>query len=273
MNINYSSRLQFFLGLLGFVILAGTLGFHQLNNIDLIDAFYFSIVTITTVGYGDIHPITDSGKMLAIFVIIAGGISFLGVVANTTELLLSQREKRLRKQKLNIVSGVFFSELGNELLHYITRHDANRSRLMKFTHITPHWDDKDFQRARRLFRKYHFTIQIPRHRFIEVKSILCKNPNLLIQLLLNPTIIEHEEFTDLLQSVSHLKEECLYRKDLNQIIDLDEKHLCIDLSRVYQHLSLQWLTYVEHLKECYPFLFSLAVRNNPFLDSDAEITE
>lgn len=267
------SRLKFFLGLLGLVIISGTFGFKYFNHIAFIDAFYFSIVTITTVGYGDIHPVTTGGKVLAIFVIILGGISFLGVVANATELLLSKREKRLRLQKLNIVSGVFFSELGNELLHYITKYDENRSCLEKFTKINGKWTGKDFLKAQDFLKTYHFSVEIPRHRFIEVKSILTRNQNLLIQLLLNPNVIEHENFTDLLQAVSHLKEECLYRKDLNQVLDADAKHLCIDLSRAYKHLVMQWMIYIEHLKESFPFLFSLAIRNNPFFPSDVEITE
>lgn len=261
------------MGLLGTVIFTGTVAFQYLNDISFIDALYFNIVTITTVGYGDIHPITSGGKALAIIIIVLGGISFLGVVANITELLLSKREKRLRLQKLHIVSGVFFSELGNELLHYITKHDHNRTRLEKFTNIKGNWTAEDFARARNFLAKYKFSVDLPRHRFIEVKSILTRNQNFLIQLLLNPNVIEHEEFTDLLQAVSHLKEECLYRKDLNQIIETDCSHLCIDLSRAYQHLALQWIIYVEHLQTSYPFLFSLAVRYNPFFKSDAEVLE
>ena len=46
---------------------------------------------MATVGYGDIHPVTASGKLLAILIIITGVGTFLGVIANTTELMLNRK--------------------------------------------------------------------------------------------------------------------------------------------------------------------------------------
>jgi hypothetical protein len=40
------------------------------------------------------------------------------------------------------------------------------------------------------------------------------------------------------------------------------------MKRTYSQLVVQWLLYMEHLKDDYPYLFSLAVRTNPF-DPDA----
>ena len=68
------------------VMVLGTLGFMFVEKIPLTDALYFSIVTIATVGYGDIHPATQAGKVLAIFMIVLGVGTFLGVVANATEM-------------------------------------------------------------------------------------------------------------------------------------------------------------------------------------------
>ena len=58
-------RLKIVFGVLIVVIALGTLGFKFIEGLSLVDAFYFSIVTITTVGYGDIHPSTEPGKILA----------------------------------------------------------------------------------------------------------------------------------------------------------------------------------------------------------------
>src|SRR5512141_2724001 len=96
-------RLQIFLGLLFVIMLTGTLGFMKLEGLSLTDAVYFSIVTVATVGYGDITPVTQTGKILAIILIITGVGTFLGVVANSTDMLLNKREKALRKEKLNMV--------------------------------------------------------------------------------------------------------------------------------------------------------------------------
>jgi hypothetical protein len=44
----------------------------------------------------------------------------------------------------------------------------------------------------------------------------------------------------------------------------DLAHLSFDITRAYGLLVRQWLNYMEHLKDKYPYLFSLAMRTNPF---------
>jgi hypothetical protein len=46
-----------------------------------------------------IHPATQAAKIFAVVLIITGAGTFLGVVANATEILLSKREKKIREQK------------------------------------------------------------------------------------------------------------------------------------------------------------------------------
>lgn len=51
-------RLRIFLGVMLAVLVLGTVGFTLAEGLPLYDAVYFSIVTVTTVGYGDISPHT-----------------------------------------------------------------------------------------------------------------------------------------------------------------------------------------------------------------------
>jgi hypothetical protein len=97
------------------IITVGTVGFMITEGLSLSDALYFSIVTVTTVGYGDISPVSSSGKILSILLIITGVGTFLGVVANATEMLLQRHERKVRMEKLNMVISAFFSELGTRL--------------------------------------------------------------------------------------------------------------------------------------------------------------
>lgn len=55
-----------------FILLAGSIVFHYLEGWSYIDALYFSIITLTTIGYGDFSPQTDAGKIFTIFYIIIG---------------------------------------------------------------------------------------------------------------------------------------------------------------------------------------------------------
>jgi len=51
------------------------------------DAFWYSIVTITTVGYGDFYPVTSGGRITAIFIMIAG-VGIIGTLASLMSSLL-----------------------------------------------------------------------------------------------------------------------------------------------------------------------------------------
>jgi voltage-gated potassium channel len=69
----------------------------------LFDAFYWSIVTIATVGYGDIVPVTDGGRIVAIIVITAG----IAVLAFTTSLVVSAFNEKLDEiRETKIVNNI-----------------------------------------------------------------------------------------------------------------------------------------------------------------------
>ena len=55
------------------IILAiGSVSYHYIEGWGWIDSVYFSIITLTTIGYGDISPQTDAGKLFTIFYILIG---------------------------------------------------------------------------------------------------------------------------------------------------------------------------------------------------------
>lgn len=104
-------RLKIFLSLFLVLTITGPLGFMFLEGLSFAEALYYNIVTMSTVGYGDIHPTSPASRLFAIFLIMMGGAVFLGVVANATELLIVKREAASRRRKVNMVVSTFFSEL------------------------------------------------------------------------------------------------------------------------------------------------------------------
>ncbi len=54
------------------ILIIGTLVYHQLEGWSYLDAFYFSFITLTTIGFGDFAPQTDGGKIFTIIYIIIG---------------------------------------------------------------------------------------------------------------------------------------------------------------------------------------------------------
>ena len=68
-------------------------GKHGFDNIP--DSIYWSIVTITTVGYGDISPVTPLGKLIASFIMFIGyGIIAVPTGIVTTEMALDARNRK-----------------------------------------------------------------------------------------------------------------------------------------------------------------------------------
>lgn len=70
--------------------------------------------------------------------------------------------------------------------------------------------------------------------------------------------------SNLLLAILHLTDELANRHDLTRLPESDHEHISEDIKRAYSQLMLQWLDYVKHLKRDYPYLFSLALRINPF---------
>jgi len=98
----------------------------------------------------------------------------------------------------------------------------------------------------------------------KLRTLLTGKRVFLLGLLENPNLLEQEAFTDLLWSVFHLTEELSVRGDLKCLTDADGKHIADDIKRAYAILIIEWLAYMKHLKHDYPYLFSFAVRTNPF---------
>jgi voltage-gated potassium channel len=261
---NLGIRLRLFLYILIGIVAVGTAGFMMTEGLSIEDAFYFSIVTVTTVGYGDISPVTTAGKVLSIFLIITGVGTFLGVVANATEILLNKQEQKARMEKLNMVMGVFFSEAGTRLLTYFTESDPAIHPISSHLMISSDWTRETFLSAGRRISDHTFSSDIHKIDIDSLRAFLNEKSDVILRLLENPSLLEHESFTDLIRALLHLKDELSLRENLDQLPESDYQHLAGDIRRAYTLLSAQWLNYAHYLKDYYPYLFSLAVRTNPF---------
>jgi voltage-gated potassium channel len=262
-------KLKLFLVLFLLITAFGTIGFMRLENLSFADAFYFNIVTFSTVGYGDIHASTPLSRMFTVLLILAGGSAFLGVIANATELVILKRDTFNRMRKVNMVLGVFFSEVGDYLLGVFSRYQKDVQSIQDLLRVTPGWTRAQFAEARKQISVSDLTINSGDLDLSELNKFLKSKRNFMVGLLENPVLVEHEGFSEALLAVFHLQDELNCRKDLANLSSADRLHLAGDMNRVYGRLVEQWLIYLEHLKNQYPYIFSLAVRKNPF-DSDAD---
>lgn len=213
-----------------------------------------------------------------IFIYMLGDLAFLPIevllVTVIVHRLLSQREKRVMLEKLNMVIESFFSEVGTGLLRYFIKYDPDIDKIRKELLVNTSWSNGDFMTAKNAMTQIDHGILCPRGELDKIKEYLREKREFLLRLLENPNILEHESFTDTLWAVFHLIEELLQREDLKAVCDKDLDHLRGDMNRAYNALISQWLDYMMHLKNSYPYLFSLAARMNPFdPDASPEITK
>jgi len=197
-----------------------------------------------------------------------GDIAFLPIEVLLVTLiihrLLGEREKHERLEKLNMVIGTFFSEIGRKLLAYLSDCDPGLDEIRKSLIVTNDWSNQEFRDVTRRLKEYDYEIDITRVDLDDLKTFLVKKREFLVRLLENPILLEHETFTALLRAVFHLTEELAQRDDVKKLPDSDLKHIALDIKRVYAILAGDWLDYMKYLKDNYPFLFSLAMRTNPF---------
>ena len=203
-----------------------------------------------------------------IFIYLVGDVAFVFIEVLLVTLiihrLLSEREKRSRLEKLNMVIGVFFSEIGNRLMTSIPLLDYKLEEIRNDLIVADGWTDKEFDMVSKRLKKYDYNVDVKPVNLELLRGIFKEKLDFLIRLLENPVLLEHESFTDLLLAVFHLSEELGAREDYGELPEADCKHLIIDIERVYRLLTHQWLDYMRHLKDNYPYLFSLGMRTNPF---------
>jgi len=254
------------------ILAVGTLGFMVLEGLSFIDALYFTIVTISTVGYGDISPTNIASKIFSIVLIIIGISTFLTIITNITQILIHRGQNRLRTRRLNMIIGVFFTEVGNELLNMFTQFDPGINKIRKDCLLNQDCSETDFISLRKKLQSYEYIIDPKLLDLRTLSEFLTRKGDLLLRQIENPSLIEHESFTELLWSVIHLRDELMSRQSLINLSEADIEHLANDAQRAYDALVRRWVDYLQHLKRSYPYLFSLAIRTNPFSDKpSAEI--
>src|SRR5919204_3285992 len=87
-------------GLLFITLCIGTIGFRLIEGYSLFDAFYMTLITITTVGYQELRPLSRSGRMFNSFLILFGvSAMFLAVGAMTQTIIEFELENRYGKHR------------------------------------------------------------------------------------------------------------------------------------------------------------------------------
>ena len=243
------------------------------------NGFYFKwgllLVVLSAATYGIHFFIFRDAHHLGIFLVSDIAFVFLEVLLVTLIIhrLIEAEEKTMRSEKLFMVIGAFFREIGNTLLHICVEGDPKVDELQKKLLFNVDVSEKELIELAKEFSEFHQTVNIKNINLQDLRRFLMDSRTMQLRLVENPVILEHEHFSDLLRAVYHLTEELLARADLRNLPDSDLDHLKTDIERAYEQLIKEWFTYIIHLHQEYPYLFSFIARMNPFKHNASPVIE
>jgi len=228
--------------------------------------FGASMIALSVTFYLIHYFIFRDAKHIILYLIGDTAFVFIQVLLVTLIIdeVIALRQKRAMLNKLNIIIGSFFSEVGKEILKSMSEFDPSSKKIGQELVVTDKWTLREFIETSNRLKKYSYDIDMKRGDLDSLRQLLIKERTFLLRLLENQNLLEHDTFTNLLMAVFHLTEELESRTDVGDLSQADMKHIANDIKRVYTLLISEWLDYMKHMKENYPYLFSFAMRTNPF---------
>ena len=95
------------LGLLGTVISGGTVGYHFLEGWPWLDALYMTMITLTTVGFGEVHPLSGAGRLFTVALLVTGvGTVLYGLMTLGETMVEATMGRILRRSRVEIVESI-----------------------------------------------------------------------------------------------------------------------------------------------------------------------
>lgn len=95
-------RIRIVLGSVIWVLLVGTIGYHVVEGWSFFDALYMTTITLATIGYGEVHPLSTSGRVFTIFLSLTGlGVMAYSFSTITAFVVEGQLTHALRRRKMD----------------------------------------------------------------------------------------------------------------------------------------------------------------------------
>jgi voltage-gated potassium channel len=126
-------RLLFIAALLTVAIFIGTVGYVLVEHWSVFDSFYMTLVTLTTVGYGEVHPLSFEGRVFTSFLMLIGVTTVFVSIAVLGETLLRMEMtdyfgRRRRDRMLKDISGHYIvcgaGRVGRSVIQELLRSQA-----------------------------------------------------------------------------------------------------------------------------------------------------
>lgn len=203
-NYTYFYKIYISLGLLLLIVCTGVFGFIGIEGYNFLDAFYMTIITVATVGFQEVHPLSANGRLFTAFLIIISFGTFAYAIASISKYVIDGEFKYYYKNyKLLTTIGKIenhviicgYGRNGRQAAHVLKKHDTRfvvleinkeivSSVNHKYSHLMMEGDatldevllKAGITRAKALIT----TLPVDAHNVFIVLSARALNPNLVI---------------------------------------------------------------------------------------------
>jgi voltage-gated potassium channel len=77
-----------------FILIAGTVGYEYIEGASFLNAFYMTVITITTVGFNEVFPLSNAGKYFTVFLILIGTGTIAFAFTQVLEIIIAGEVKK-----------------------------------------------------------------------------------------------------------------------------------------------------------------------------------
>lgn len=131
--------------ILNTLLVIGTVGYMIIDNYTFLDAFYMTVITVATVGYGEVQPLSEAGRLFTSFLIITSFGTFAYAVSYITKFVVDgELNQFFKNQRLNtaieklsdhvIICG--YGRNGRQAAQVLKKHNTRFVVIEKDTELT-----------------------------------------------------------------------------------------------------------------------------------------
>ncbi|MHC1719880.1 MAG: hypothetical protein AB9844_04145 [Clostridiaceae bacterium] len=216
--------------------------------------------------FGDAHHlITAFGEELAFMPV------YIFITAVVAEQLLWRSQKNEISRRTNALVGTFFNEIGHDIIRILTKHDSNFASLRAEIQLDSGWEQSKTKNIHKMAKTYKYGAPKGIEDIVEIGELLNAKKDFMLILMSNASLIEKDDFSELLLSVNHIYEALKTMDDISGMGQELIEHVHSDMERIYRNLIIVWTGYLSVIEKEDQYLYKLAIEQSERIRSGAHM--
>ena len=207
--------------------------------------------------FGDAHHLVKSFSEELAFMPV-----YIFITAVVAERLLWRSEKNEISRRTNALVGTFFNEIGYDIIKILIKYDSNFNTLKSKIKFDKGWDAGTVKSIHKLATSYVYGAPKGIDDVLEIGELLIARKDFLLILMSNASLIEKDEFSELLLAVNHIYEALKTMGDVSNMSQELIDHIHSDIEKVYRCLIGVWSSYLSTIEKEDPYLYKLTIEQS-----------